>query len=204
MKYIVDVDGKKYDVDAGIQGEVIVDGQVFRVAVQKTGPLAGVLLAPAVAPSPVPSVPVEIAPSIPDGWQKLKQDRAGRLEAAASLVSGKIVSASDATKLLEAIIRPFDKVNIEGDNQKQADFLAEALSKADPGRLHDLHMVQSAIALDSHLDVFEKGIAKKIDFFCYAFQGHSLHVLQKWFGKEKFSLVPSTLTSSCSAGIFLI
>jgi hypothetical protein len=34
-----------------------------------------------------------------------------------------------------------------GDNQKQADFLADALAKADPAQLHDLHMVQSVLAL---------------------------------------------------------
>ena len=34
-----------------------------------------------------------------------------------------------------------------GDNQKQADFLAAALAKADPAQLHDLHMVQSVLAL---------------------------------------------------------
>jgi malonate decarboxylase alpha subunit len=34
---------------------------------------------------------------------------------------------------------------IEGDNQKQADFLAAALANAGPARLHDLHMVQSVV-----------------------------------------------------------
>jgi len=43
--------------------------------------------------------------------------------------------------LLEAIIEPGDRVTIEGDNQKQADFLASALAKVDPARVHDLHMV---------------------------------------------------------------
>jgi malonate decarboxylase alpha subunit len=46
---------------------------------------------------------------------------------------------------LEAIIEPGDRVVIEGDNQKQADFLAAALAKADPARLRDLHMVQSVV-----------------------------------------------------------
>ena len=164
MKFIVDVDGQSYNVDAGTPGQVVVDGRVFKVTVQKTGtiPLAGVS---SEAPGSVPADPVtSTAPSMEGPWQKLRRDRAERLGSAMSLASGKIVNSSDATKLLEAIIRPFDKVNIEGDNQKQADFLAEALSKADPTKLHDLHMVQSAINLDFHLDIFEKGIAKKIDF----------------------------------------
>src|ERR1700682_4792768 len=68
------------------------------------------------------------------------------------------------TELLEAIIEPGDRVVIEGDNQKQADFLAAALAKADPAHLHDLHMVQSVLALPDHLAVFERGIANRLDF----------------------------------------
>ena len=69
-----------------------------------------------------------------------------------------------ATRLLEAIIEPGDRVTIEGDNQKQADFLASALAKVDPARVHDLHMVQSVLALPDHLAVFERGIANRLDF----------------------------------------
>jgi malonate decarboxylase alpha subunit len=76
----------------------------------------------------------------------------------------KICPPDRATELLEAIIEPGDRVVIEGDNQKQADFLAAALAKADPARLHDLHMVQSVLALSDHLAVFERGIANRLDF----------------------------------------
>jgi malonate decarboxylase alpha subunit len=76
---------------------------------------------------------------------------------------GKLCPAERATQLLEAIIEPGDRVVIEGDDQKQADFLAAALAKADPARLHDLHMVQSVLALPDHL-VFERGIANRFDF----------------------------------------
>jgi malonate decarboxylase alpha subunit len=66
--------------------------------------------------------------------------------------------------LLEAVIQPGDRVAIEGDNQKQADFLAAALANVDPARIHDLHMVQSVLALPDHLAVFERGIANRLDF----------------------------------------
>src|SRR5882757_686131 len=97
---------------------------------------------------------------------RLGADRAPRLARAAALsgTSGKICPADRATLLLEAIIEPRDRVAIEGDNQKQADFLAAALAKADPARLHDLHMVQSVLALPDHLAVFERGIASRLDF----------------------------------------
>jgi malonate decarboxylase alpha subunit len=93
-------------------------------------------------------------------------DRATRmLRAAAVCGTGtKVCPPERATQLLEAIIEPGDRVTIEGDNQKQADFLAAALAKADPTRLHDLHMVQSVLALPEHLAVFERGIANQLDF----------------------------------------
>src|ERR1700744_702555 len=93
-------------------------------------------------------------------------DRPTRLARAAktSGSGGKICPPDQVTALLEAIIEPGDRVPIEGDNQKQADFLAAALAKADPTRLHHLHMVQSVLALPEHLAVFERGIADRLDF----------------------------------------
>src|SRR5271154_6942520 len=93
-------------------------------------------------------------------------DRTARLARAAKISgnSGKLCPPDRATALLETIIEPGDRVTIEGDNQKQADFLAAALAKADPARLHDLHMVQSVLALPDHLAVFERGIANRLDF----------------------------------------
>jgi malonate decarboxylase alpha subunit len=93
-------------------------------------------------------------------------DRAARLVRAERICGAgeKLCPADRATELLEAIIEPGDRVAIEGDNQKQADFLAAALAKADPARLHDLHMVQSVLALPDHAAVFERGIANRLDF----------------------------------------
>jgi malonate decarboxylase alpha subunit len=93
-------------------------------------------------------------------------DRSPRLARAAAVcgASGKLCPAERATQLLEAIIEPGDRVAIEGDNQKQADFLASALANVDPARIHDLHMVQSVLALPDHLAVFERGIATRLDF----------------------------------------
>jgi malonate decarboxylase alpha subunit len=95
-----------------------------------------------------------------------RPNRTSRLTRAAAVygVRGKLCPAEAATQLLEAIVEPGDRVAIEGDNQKQADFLAAALAKVDPARVHDLHMVQSVIALPEHLDVFERGVANRLDF----------------------------------------
>jgi malonate decarboxylase alpha subunit len=100
---------------------------------------------------------------MPD-WNTLSTDRTQRLQAAAPLAQGRMVRSGDMVALLETVLRPGDRVCLEGNNQKQADFLADCLTQVDPGRIHDLHMVQSVLSLASHLDVFEKGIARRLDF----------------------------------------
>ncbi len=94
--------------------------------------------------------------------------RDARLEAGSRFAKGKLVEAKDATALLEAVIRPGDRVCLEGDNQKQADLLARALAAVDVTKVRDLHMVQSGVVLPEHLDIFESGVAKRLD---YAYSG---------------------------------
>src|SRR6202008_1995412 len=77
---------------------------------------------------------------------------------------------------LETLIVSGDRIVLEGDNQKQADFLSRSLVKVDAKRLHDLHLIISSISRPEHLTLFELGIAKKVDF---AFAGpQSLRVAQ--------------------------
>jgi malonate decarboxylase alpha subunit len=97
-------------------------------------------------------------------WNQNRYARDVRLAAGARVARGKRVVAEDATKLLEAVLHPGDRVCLEGDNQKQADLLATALADVDSSKIHDLHMVQSGVVLPEHLDVFERGIAKRLDF----------------------------------------
>ncbi|MCJ2080840.1 malonate decarboxylase subunit alpha [Methylobacterium sp. J-090] len=97
-------------------------------------------------------------------WARQGAARTARIAAGAPFARGKVVAASDLAPFLEAVLRPGDRVCLEGDNQKQADVLADALAEVDPGVIHDLHMVQSGIVLPSHLDVFEKGIARRLDY----------------------------------------
>ena len=107
-------------------------------------------------------------------WHTRGDDTAARIAAAAPYADGKIVDAANTVKVLEAVLRPGDKVNIEGDNQKQADFLAKELCKVDPSKVHDLHMIQSTLSIPEHLDVFDKGIARKLDFAYAGSQGKRL------------------------------
>jgi malonate decarboxylase alpha subunit len=107
-------------------------------------------------------------------WRSEQRSRDERLAAGSKFAAGKMVAANDTTALLEAVVRPEDRICLEGDNQKQADFLAACLAKADPNVLHDLHVVQSGIVLPEHIDLFEKGIAKKLDFSYSGPQSHAV------------------------------
>jgi malonate decarboxylase alpha subunit len=97
-------------------------------------------------------------------WNSKREKRDARIAAGGRFATGKVVAASDLTPFLEAVLRPGDRVCLEGDNQKQADVLARALAGADPARVHDLHMVQSGVVLPEHLDIFESGVARRLDF----------------------------------------
>jgi malonate decarboxylase alpha subunit len=107
-------------------------------------------------------------------WQKQRSERDTRLNAGSRYASGKMVQPESAKALLDAVIRPGDRVCLEGDNQKQADFLAEVLAGVDRSRIHDLHIVQSGIVLQAHLDLFERGIARKLDFSYSGPQGAAI------------------------------
>ncbi|MDE2082526.1 MAG: malonate decarboxylase subunit alpha, partial [Burkholderiales bacterium] len=110
----------------------------------------------------------------PNVWNLQGRSRAQRLARARPLAAGKQVQAAATGALLQALIEPGDRVCLEGNNQKQADFLARALAALDPAAVHDLHLVQSVLALPEHLDVFENGIASRLDFSFSGPQGARL------------------------------
>jgi len=101
-------------------------------------------------------------------WNTKVVNRAQRLARAAEALGKNLTSKRVATDavvtLLESVLAPKDRVCLEGNNQKQADFLAQSLMKVDPQRINGLHMVQSVLALPEHLDLFEAGIASRLDF----------------------------------------
>ena len=111
-------------------------------------------------------------------WNTRQTRRQARLanvaRALGPALQGKRVAAAQTVALLNAALAPFDRVCLEGNNQKQADFLARALVQVDVERVHDLHMVQSVLALPEHLDVFESGIASRLDFSFSGPQGARL------------------------------
>src|ERR1700722_11961886 len=103
-------------------------------------------------------------------WTTRRDEKNRRMQLVSSWMTGPVLRQDKIVEALEALIAPADRVVIEGDNQKQADFLSRSLAKADPKKLHDLHMIISSISRPEHLTLFEVGIAKKIDF-AYASMG---------------------------------
>ncbi|WP_425394847.1 malonate decarboxylase subunit alpha [Chondromyces crocatus] len=98
------------------------------------------------------------------------------MERAATWIRDRRIATGDIVAALEALLEPGDRVALEGNNQKQADFLSRALARVDPARVHALHLLISSISRPEHLTLFEEGIARKVDF---AFAGpQSLRVAQ--------------------------
>ncbi|WP_431022437.1 malonate decarboxylase subunit alpha [Erwinia rhapontici] len=100
--------------------------------------------------------------SSPRIWDTRRREKQRRI---ASLgLTHKVLPTDDLIAMLEKLIVPGDRVVMEGNNQKQADFLSRSLAQVNPKKLHDLHMIMPSVGRSEHLDIFEKGIARKLDF----------------------------------------
>jgi malonate decarboxylase alpha subunit len=97
-------------------------------------------------------------------WSTRREAKHEKLAKVAPRVHGKIVEAAAIVEVLEALIRPGERVALEGDNQKQADFLSRSLSQVDPAKVHDAHLLISTVSRPEHLALFERGIMRKLDF----------------------------------------
>ncbi|TCC01486.1 malonate decarboxylase subunit alpha [Kosakonia quasisacchari] len=95
-------------------------------------------------------------------WNTRRSEKQRRL--ASIPVQGKVLPTGDLVAMLEKLIAPGDRVVLEGNNQKQADFLSRSLAEVNPQKVHELHMIMPSVGRSEHLDIFEKGIARKLDF----------------------------------------
>ena len=106
-------------------------------------------------------------------WTKRREEKKRRMQAVTRWMSGPVLPTD---KTVEALVVAGDRIVLEGDNQKQADFLSRSLIQVDAKKIHDLHLIISSISRPEHLTLFELGIAKKVDF---AFAGpQSLRLAQ--------------------------
>ncbi|MET3431568.1 malonate decarboxylase alpha subunit [Herbaspirillum seropedicae] len=122
-------------------------------------------------------------------WNARQKNREQRLARATAVLGsqlqGKIAPADKLADLLYAVLENGDRVCVEGNNQKQADFLAKGLAALDPARVNGLHMLFSVLALPEHLDLFEKGIADRLDF---SFSGPQASRLAKLASAGKLNI----------------
>lgn len=100
----------------------------------------------------------------PNAWARRRSEKARRKACLGALADGRILPTDRLCAALETLIAPGDRVALEGNNQKQADFLSRTLARVDPGKIHDLHMIMPSVGRSEHLDLFERGIARKLDF----------------------------------------
>jgi malonate decarboxylase alpha subunit len=100
-------------------------------------------------------------------WSRRRAKKAARLDRIAPWMKGHMLETEATVEALQALLEPGDSVALEGDNQKQADFLSRSLVHVDPAKVHDLHLLISSISRPEHLTLFDRGIARKLDS-CYA------------------------------------
>src|ERR1700677_2858196 len=97
-------------------------------------------------------------------WTTRRDEKSRRMELILPWMKGPILPKEKLIDAFEAVIVSGDRIVLEGDNQKQADFLSRSLVRVNPKKIHDLHLIISSISRPEHLTLFELGIAKKIDF----------------------------------------
>src|ERR1700746_4109662 len=106
----------------------------------------------------------QIQQTVEKSWTTRREEKRRRIESVQAWMQGPILPPEKIIDALELLLKSGDRVVLEGDNQKQADFLSRSLAKVDPEKLHDLHLIISSISRPEHLTLFELGIAKKVDF----------------------------------------
>ncbi|CAM4232135.1 malonate decarboxylase subunit alpha [Paenibacillus xylanexedens] len=143
----------------------------------------------------------------PSSWTTRRDEKHSRMQKVESLLKGKVLPTEQIVNALELLIRPGDRVVLEGNNQKQASFLSAALVQVDPEKVNQLHMIMSSISRPDHLDIFEKKIASKLDFSYSGSQSlrmsqmiednsieiGSIHTYLELYGRLFIDLIPNVV-----------
>ena len=75
-------------------------------------------------------------------WTTRRDEKQRRLRLVSSWMKGPLLPRDKLVESLQLLIAPGDRVVLEGDNQKQADFLSRSLVRVDPARARSLYAVQ--------------------------------------------------------------
>jgi malonate decarboxylase alpha subunit len=146
-------------------------------------------------------------------WDRRRERKRERLNRVQLLTRGHVVSTESVVEILETLLEPGDRVCLEGNNQKQADFLSRSLAEVNPERVHDLHLLLSVLGRPEHITLFERGIATLVDF---SFSGPqalrlaqmvadrrvrigSIHTYLELFGRYFIDLTPNVALVAADA-----
>lgn len=97
-------------------------------------------------------------------WNQGKLNKIERMTMARKFTDSKVIKSDQIVEFLENIVKSGDRVVLEGNNQKQASFLSEALAKVNAQKVNHLHMIMPSVSRPEHLDLFENNIAEILDF----------------------------------------
>ena len=78
-------------------------------------------------------------------WTIRRDEKRRRMQAVEPWMKGPVLAREKIVEALESIIVSGDRIVMEGDNQKQADFLSRSLVQVSAKKIHDLHLIISSI-----------------------------------------------------------
>src|SRR6201998_2567869 len=82
----------------------------------------------------------EYAQTSTRSWTTRRDEKKRRMQLVEPWMRGPVLARERIVDALETLIVSGDRIVLEGDNQKQADFLSRSLVKVDAKRLHHLHL----------------------------------------------------------------
>jgi malonate decarboxylase alpha subunit len=97
-------------------------------------------------------------------WTTRRDEKQRGMQLVQPWMKGPVLSSAKVVEALETLIVSGDRIVLEGDNQKQADFLSRSLGKGRSEKASRFAPDHSSISRPEHLTLFELGIAKKADF----------------------------------------
>jgi malonate decarboxylase alpha subunit len=103
-------------------------------------------------------------PSAEKSWTTRRDRKKRRLLRLADYCNGRVMQTEKMIEAIEELLEPGDRICLEGNNQKQADFLSRMLAQVNPERIHSLHLLISVLSRPEHMDLFERKIANRVDF----------------------------------------
>ena len=116
-------------------------------------------------------------------WTMRRARKKKRLLRLAGYCDGRVIQQEQMIKAMEELLEPGDRVCLEGNNQKQADFLSRMLKEVNPERINGLHLLISVLSRPEHLDLFERKIANRVGF---SFSGPQAVRLAKLVSAHEF------------------